>query len=187
MSYYKVIDDFLSEELWSGLHDITQSIDFAWYFSSEVALPLAETVGTDLDQFYFIHNFVHDRIFYSKYSNLFLLPITEKLFKKNDFIIERAKCNLFTRQTSNYKHGLHVDLNTRDTLNAIYYINTNNGPTEFEDGTQIKSIKNRLLLFNNNIKHRSVNQTDTKTRINLNINFINKYDDVISQFKENMK
>ena len=43
---------------------------------------------------------------------------------------------------------------------------------EFEDGTIIKNVANRIVEFPSHIKHRGVSQTDTKTRILMNINYL---------------
>ena len=44
--------------------------------------------------------------------------------------------------------------------------------TEFENGKIVESKENTLLLFNGNIKHRSVSQTDENLRVTININLI---------------
>ena len=54
---------------------------------------------------------------------------------------------------------------------AIYYLNTNNGYTEFEDGTKIESIANRFFLFDGAIKHASTTTTNALARFNINFNF----------------
>ena len=53
----------------------------------------------------------------------------------------------------------------------LYNLNTNNGFTSFEDGTEICSKENQVILFNGEIKHRSVSQTDERVRININIDY----------------
>ena len=56
-------------------------------------------------------------------------------------------------------------------LTAIFYINSNDGYTEFEDGTIVNSIQNRILIFPGNLKHRGASPTDVKSRALLNINY----------------
>ena len=55
---------------------------------------------------------------------------------------------------------------------AIFYINTNNGFTVLEDGTEIASVSNRLLLFNPSEPHHSTSCTDVKRRVNINFNYL---------------
>ena len=54
---------------------------------------------------------------------------------------------------------------------SIFYINTNNGYTIFEDGTKVESVANRLLTFPTNMKHTGTSCTDEKTRIVINFNY----------------
>ena len=61
---------------------------------------------------------------------------------------------------------------------AIFYINTNNGYTEFEDGTRVESVANRIVNFPANLKHRGTRCTDQKIRIVINFNYFKKYDRV---------
>ena len=54
---------------------------------------------------------------------------------------------------------------------SIFYVNTNNGYTKFEDGTKVESVANRLLTFPANMKHTGTSCTDEKTRVVINCNF----------------
>ena len=56
-----------------------------------------------------------------------------------------------------------------DCLISIFYINTNNGYTYFETGEKIKSVENRLITFDNKLKHYGTTSTNTQTRIVLNL------------------
>jgi hypothetical protein len=51
-------------------------------------------------------------------------------------------------------------------------LNTNNGTTEFKDGTKVDAVKNRLVMFPAITPHRAIGQTDITERIVLNFNFI---------------
>jgi hypothetical protein len=66
---------------------------------------------------------------------------------------------------------MHTDLELNQRT-AIFYLNTNNGYTLFEDGTKVDSIENTLLIFHGHRKHSGVSCTDQKRRIVLNINYI---------------
>ena len=54
---------------------------------------------------------------------------------------------------------------------GIYYVNGNDGYTEFETGDKVKSVANRFVKFPSDIKHRGVSQVDTKVRCVLNLNY----------------
>ena len=88
----------------------------------------------------------------------------------------RIKANLNPRLTEPFYSNFHTDilgLDVEDFIftTAIFYINTNNGYTEFEDGTIVESVANRLVTFGSNIQHRGVTQTDEQTRILINFNY----------------
>ena len=94
-------------------------------------------------------------------------PILKKLKVKN---ILNVRANLCFKRPS--KFIWHVDKFT-DNLNhktAIYYVNTNNGCTEFKD-KKVKCEKNKIVIFDSKIKHRAKIQTDTDTRMVINFNY----------------
>ena len=51
-------------------------------------------------------------------------------------------------------------------------MNTNNGFTLFENGEKVKSVANRLMIFDGLEKHCSVVQTDETARYIININLL---------------
>ena len=55
---------------------------------------------------------------------------------------------------------------------AVYYINTNNGYTLFKKGKKkVKSVENRIVIFDAMEEHTTVTQTDKDVRLVLNINY----------------
>jgi len=86
------------------------------------------------------------------------------------------KLNLYTNQNKKVMYGTHCDLHDdkgkpfKDVNVAILNFTTCNGGTKI--GNKIyKSKANELLIFNNAIEHAGIVQTDTQTRIILNINW----------------
>ena len=62
---------------------------------------------------------------------------------------------------------------------GIFYVNTNNGKTVFEDGEQITSIANRLIVFPACKIHAGTTHTDVNYRCVINLNwFQGKLDNV---------
>jgi len=53
----------------------------------------------------------------------------------------------------------------------LFYLNTNDGLTVLEDGTEIKSIENRILLHDASKPHHSTTCTDADRRVNINFNY----------------
>ena len=96
--------------------------------------------------------------------------------------IYRIKCNLQVRQPESYiVEGFHSDLSfdmekdmAAKWTTSILYINTNNGYTEFEDGTKVESVANRVVTFPADLMHRGATQTDEQTRILINFNYLKK-------------
>ena len=94
-------------------------------------------------------------------------PLLDKL-KVNE--IYRVKANLQLRTESIEKTGWQDD-GFGNCTTSIYYINSNDGMTEFEDGSLVDSVANRMISFNGKTKHRGSTHTNTKTRVLINFNY----------------
>jgi len=170
---YKIINNYASKELYEKINNIILlSESFPWYYHNYVATK--EEICPD--HFYFTHNFYINEetditLGYpnSEHFSTIIIPVCSILLG-NDIPLIKAKANLFTKRDKKIKYGMHIDYDCEKHTTWVYSLNSNNGYTEFEDGTIIPSIENQLLIFDGNIPHRSVGQTDTNTRINLNIN-----------------
>ena len=100
-------------------------------------------------------------------SRLFVEPILNKIDHR---VLIRCKANMYPSTPVITHHDPHVDLEY-EHKGAIFYFNTINGVTVLEDGTEIESIENRLLLFDSSKKHNSTSCTDAKVRVNINFNY----------------
>ena len=96
--------------------------------------------------------------------------ISPLLFKINPQVWIRVKANMNPRSVDKELGVLHRDVKY-DCNTAIYYVNSNNGYTEFEDGTQVKSVENRVVIFNSNMLHTGRNCTDENVRVLINLNY----------------
>ena len=57
----------------------------------------------------------------------------------------------------------------------MLYLNSNNGYTEFKDtGTKVVSEANTAVIFNTNLEHRGVPQTDIDRRLLMNITYFER-------------
>jgi hypothetical protein len=77
--------------------------------------------------------------------------------------------------SDNYETGYHYDYSDGciPKFNiALLYLTTTNGPTKFENGDVCDCVENRLVLFDNTIKHTGVMATDSKRRVVINVNYI---------------
>ena len=176
---HRVITDFASKELHENINKIMSSPQFAWFYLPSVAEEWSR-LGQEgrswmreqaADDFYFTHTFysAETNSVNSEYFNSVIAPICF-LVLGLDIPMIRAKANLFTKTHTQMKHSFHTDYQFDKHTTLVYSVNTNNGYTEFQDGTIIPSIANQLLIFDGNMEHRSVSQTDIKNRMNLNIN-----------------
>ena len=71
---------------------------------------------------------------------------------------------------------MHTDYGLGGTTNhsgksAVFYLNSNNGYTLFEDGTKVESVAGRLLVFDPHMAHTGSSSTDTKNRVVINFNY----------------
>ena len=158
---YEVIDNYLPREQFEAIRDMVMNPRFSWYYNSIV------TCNEQKDKhFYFTHLFYID---YEVNSNSFkgLEPLIKKI---NPKALIRVKGNLYTNIGKREPDMPHTDYEF-EHKGAIYYINTNNGPTILEDGTEIEAVENRILFFEPHKMHDSFYCTDQKVRVNININY----------------
>ena len=65
---------------------------------------------------------------------------------------------------------MHRDYETKHK-GVLYSLNTCDGYTIFEDGTKVKSVANRALLFDPSIPHCSTTCTNAWYRSNIILNY----------------
>ena len=161
----KIIDNFLPEEEFKVIQQYLTNDSFTWHL-----MPYIANKRQGLDQYQFVHTFFDiSKPYLQNYSN-FLTPIFSKLQAK---YILRVKANLRPRTTQGVLSDYHTDMDLNQQT-AIYYINTNNGYTKFQqnDFDDVTSVANRLLTFSGGLKHCGASATDSNYRIVLNINYI---------------
>lgn len=148
------------------MQSIMLNDSFPWFFNNT-------KVGFDLpaEQEHYDCQFVH--LFYknlapsSNYGDL-IEPILDVL---RPSAIVRIKANLTTCADAIYKYPPHVDLFDFDGKTAIFYLNSNNGYTEFETGEKVDSVENRLVVFDANTQHSGTTHTNGKARVVINFNY----------------
>ena len=96
-------------------------------------------------------------------------PIIKKL---NAFKIWRLKINCYPNSGKALASGWHTDLPQKHKV-CLVNVNTNNGYTDFKNKDLIvgSSKENTALFFDGKEEHRSVSQTDTLWRFNINIDY----------------
>jgi len=156
-----IIDNFLSEQEFIQIKELFMGSNFPWYFNDGI---LMEDDNTK--HFQFTHSFYRHYIPESNYIEA-LNPIFLKINTKS---LIKVKANLGTRHSEVQSTGMHTDFDFSCTT-SIFYINTNNGYTIFEDGTQVESVANRFVSFDSLLKHSGTTHTDEQTRVLINFNY----------------
>ena len=151
----KVIDNFLDQDSFNHFKNIITGQYFPWYFNNQKVLD-----DNHLDNYQFVNTFKDGN------TAMPLLDVFKEKLNVSNFL--RAKLNCTTRTNKIFEFKSHRDLDV-NCLISIFYINSNNGYTKFENGQKIESIENRLITFDNNLKHNGTTSTNSQTRIVLNL------------------
>ena len=159
------IDNFLPKDVFECMEDFLMDgrTDNGIKWSYKEAMSHED----DTDGFLFDNVILNGHF---KCQDLFLrvgVPIISRIPMKE---LYRIKINCHPHQHNRPKSAFHTD-DTEPHKTAIFMINSCDGYTEFEDGTKLDSVRNTLYIFDGSILHRSVGQTDSKIRININVNF----------------
>tara|TARA_Y100001937_G_C7097624_1_gene320880 strand:+ start:200 stop:733 length:534 start_codon:yes stop_codon:yes gene_type:complete len=173
-----VVDNFLDKSEYDTLYNhiigSTVTQQFPWYFNSKKI----DDVNIDYN-FQFVHNVIQNGKIDSPVTFEVLKPLLNKLKPKG---LIRIKLNLTTKTSKIIKYPLHRDINVKDEKDieqlkkdnykvAIFYMNSNNGYTYFENKKKVKSVANRLLKFDNVMLHSGTTCTDENQRVVININY----------------
>ena len=175
----KIEDNFLEQKKFDKIQNFMWGDEskIPWFYGNIIDYP------DDVDKFQFFHLFYRYDAPQSPFLND-LTPIVEIIKPLSTFLI---KANLLTRTPNIVENEFHIDIanleaspeKLRQWTTSIFYINTNNGYTEFQDGriamenTKVESVANRMVTFPSNLRHRGTSCTDKKTRIVINFNYFN--------------
>ena len=157
-----VINDFISDNDFDKIQKVLLGSDITWGYSPNVAHE------GDNDTGYFFHMFYNFGEPKSNYLRDGLInPILHKLKMQ---IPIRMKGNLYPSTQTLKQHAPHVDYEYKHKA-AVFCINTCNGGTTIE-GETIKSVANRMILFDGSKPHNSSTCTDAPARVNINFNWL---------------
>ena len=172
-----IIDNFLSPDEADYLEERMEANmgpnRFPWYHGNIGSDERFSDSGLnpDLDNFQLCHVFYNNHSLvegdkYSKLLNMFLSRIIP-------FALVRIKANLLPKTNKIKKFLYHTDFEPapKNLQTAIYYVNSNNGHTIFENGTKIESIKGRFISFPAHMRHKGTTCTDKMHRTVINFNY----------------
>ncbi len=171
MTQMIIKDKFLLPEVFEPIFKIMTSSNFSWFYQK------SQTINKEKkDDPYFSHIFYGDNTPRSNHYEDVISPILFTLSNVKSLLFVRA--NLYLKKDKVYSSCFHTDdcddVNKYNHKTAIFYINKNDGYTEFESGEKVESLSNRLLIFDASLKHRAVSQVTEDRRIVININYIEK-------------
>jgi hypothetical protein len=159
----EIVDNFLPEEIFIQIRNVLCGTNFPWYYCNFVASP------AKMDElFYFTHKFYDTERGEEVSSTIQLVEPILNMIQPKELI--RVKGNLYPTYYEKKQDPFHVDY-TFPHRGAIYYLNTNNGHTVFEDGTKVDAVANRIMFFDPTVPHASTRCTDAKVRVNVNFNY----------------
>ena len=166
----KIQDNFLPQEQYEQIRETMMSTYFPWFYNSSIIYGIDHDNDIS-DRGQMVHCFF--RVNEEKQKEVsthfeLIVPLLNKLEVDKIF---RVKANLRLRTDISEKSGWHVD-GFAPCTTSIYYINSNDGVTEFEDGSLVDTVANRMVSFNGKMKHRGCTQTNTKTRVLINLNYL---------------
>ncbi len=156
----EIIDNFLPEEEFKSIQSFMMGGEFRWFYTEGRAT-------RDDGLFLMIHMFYQPEVGpNSEHLNMWNTFMQQVGAKK----CERIKANL-TFKTPTIEPGpYHQDY--PDMKTAVFYINTNDGYTEFKNGVKVESVANRVCIFDSNLKHRGTTHSEGgQQRIAVNFNY----------------
>ena len=159
----KIYDNFLPNDEHLKLKASLESSMFPWYYIPNQA--------NDDGKFYFCHVFYFEHNYKTHYSDI----LKDLIYKINPTSMINIRANCVLNRFKQIESNWHIDnyhAKNMDYKTAIYYVNTNNGVTEFKTGEKVDSIENRLIIFDCKSEHRALSQTDLDRRIVININYV---------------
>ena len=168
----QVQDNFLDPQQFFELQKDMCGGEFPWYWQPNVAYDIVpdELLECDkLDNWQFSHMLYwldSPQSTWYKEARILLDAMQPNI---TALMRVKANCNPVTKEP--IEHGYHTDINQSESTTSIFYLNTNNGYTKFEDGTKVDCVANRLVTFPNNTRHTGVTCTDKKNKIVININY----------------
>ena len=167
MKKLHVEDNFLGQKEFVEIQDFCMGSKLLWQYSDNI------DNKNDVEKFQFVHMFYENYQPQSQSMNV-LTPILELL---RPAAIYRIKSNLLTKTSTIIENKFHVDMGVlpeekqKQWTTSIFYMNTNNGYTKFENGTKMNSVANRMITFPSNMKHKGTSCTDERTRVVINFNY----------------
>jgi len=169
----KIEDNFLDQHEFDKIQQVMAGEEFPWFIRYRYYAGPPVSIEDTMDDHQFIHIFYEDSYPRSEFT-----LIASLLYLLQPVLIFRIRANLLPKLSNIVEPvWFHSDVDIlseekqKHCTTSIFYMNTNNGYTIFEDGTKVESVANRLLTFPANMKHTGTSCTDQPNRIIINLNY----------------
>lgn len=165
----EIVDDFLPIDQFREIQRHLMGASWPWHFNTIVDSPEDES---EPSKYQFTYGFYDRKEGWINSGQKVIWPITQRI---NPITWLRIKANLNPWVPYPALNSFHIDMNGMGEVpfwTSIFYVNTNDGYTQFEDGTKVESIENRLITFPGNRKHTGCPCSDQKCRVLINFNYI---------------
>ena len=132
---------------------------------------------TDIEKLETINDKLFQHMFFwCNFQSGHIQVLTSLLGTIDPLAFYRIVANLTLQQKENRRSLFHIDADKerkpKSTMTtSIFYMNSTNGPTILEDGTEIECRANRLVTFPYETQHAAVLCTDQPYRIVINLNY----------------
>ncbi len=166
----EIIDNFLSNQDFKILEKTILGNSFPFYFNPYILNPNEKVNLSDINFTHMVYEgkgWHKERGIMSSFYDLIYSTFIIK-FKINT--LHRVKVNCYPRTSRNITHKFHADSNFSHK-GALLSLNTCNGSTKIKGHRRVKSIANRLIVFDPSILHASESCTNQKCRWNIIINY----------------
>ncbi len=189
----KVVDNCLSDELFSSLIENVCRENFPWFYIPQTAAP--RQGQKDIFDYSWGHYAIRDGQDNSEIARLIRKVYIEAMEKSEEKIgiLYRARFGLITALENQKVHAPHIDYDVNHRV-GLLYLNSTDGDTilyktrytnskisseqykqqnlDFSIEHTIKPIANRFVLFDGNQYHSSSTPTLTSRRIVLNLDIL---------------
>ena len=161
-----VIDNYLKQEDFEHIRDWAFGDQIDWRYSPSVA------DDDDIGLGYFHHVLYAEQEPKSKWLHK---GMASHLIQEAKIeLLIRIKVNLYTATETIKYHKPHKDYDFPHKA-AVYCLNTCDGGTTIGK-RRIDSVANRMILFDGSEDHFSSTCTDQPVRMNINLNWLNPFD-----------
>lgn len=172
MSHYKVVDNFMPDEKFQKLRKVMFDDKFPWFLTFGFTSGFWPSEGTY--GWYKFHHIMYD-------CGLPVSPVFQDMeglvTALDPSVIVTIRAFMTTYTGEQIEQGFHTDYQLRDPelskclKNAVFYLDTNNGGTKFEEGGFVESVENRVVIFNGDVRHAGVSSTNSSVRRVISISY----------------